>query len=191
MTLHLDVGLLPREALFGIKGGPKVNIASIPFGLRVILEDMAKHGLIKSNEKGFGFAAATPTQDPRHRWNWDDPYDFTWFVAGWGSDGNRYIANAVRKLRAALREEKDTLFLRTDRPDAFRDKVESSDRNGYPWGDFPWGGATFVHVGDWIIPSAVSCYLEVEDDAAAKLVGGLCGAEILKISDPPEFGPNS
>ncbi len=192
MTVTLDISRLPQEAIIG-EGDARINLASIVLNLMVPLDVMASgtRPLIKKNES-LGFAIAKPNIFMDGWEDWDNPYDTIWFVAGWGPDRNRYIANAVRKLRAALREYMDTLMLRINRPDAFQDIVESVDNNGnFLWGDFPWGGATFVHVGDVVIPSAVSGLLEVEDDALAKLAGGLIGAEMLKFLMPEEFGPNS
>jgi hypothetical protein len=145
---------------------------------------LARAGLVKKNQS-FGFAAVHP-QTP---WDlWDNPHEFTWFVLGWGPDRNRYIANAVRKLRPTLREGRDTLEMRIKAPKLFRDIVESEDgHGGFPWGDFPWGGGTLVRVGDLTIPCAVSALREVEDDPIAKLLGGLTGAVMLKERNPDEF----
>ena len=190
--MNLDVSRLPQEAFVG-EGSARMRLESIPARLSGVVDDMARAGLIKAN-MSFGCAFAKPAEELS--WvgyeDWNDPYSFVWFVAGWGPDRDRYIANAVRKLRASLREDKDTLTLRIKCPGAFVDVVNSVDEDGsFPWGDFPWGGATFVHVGDIVIPTAVSCLREVEDDAIAKLLGGLVGAESLKIKMPEEFGPNS
>lgn len=196
----LDVRTLPTEAMYG-EGALKTNLAAIPHRMRTAFDVMAKAeaGLIKANDS-FGCALARPFNSDEASsfkpWAWDDPQDFVLFVAGWGPERNRYIANAVRKLRPALREQVDTLLMRCA-PESYGDvePVESAELvDGewrFPWGDFPWGGATYVHVGGLCLPVAVSCLLEVEDDAIAKLIGGSVGAEMLKIDHPEEFGPNS
>lgn len=187
--MKLDVSRLPTEAIFKTgEGDAQINLAEIPRRMRPAISELARARLIE-NKNSFGFAAAKPSPASFH---WDDPYEFTWFVAGWGTDRDRYIANAVRKLRAALRAGYDTLEMRILYPGTFHDTVESKEDDGsFEWGDFPWGGATFVRVGKLLIPSSVSCLLEVEDDAVAKAIGGLIGAQILQISNPDEFGPNS
>jgi len=190
MTVTLDVSRLPSEA-YTETGSVRVNLAHLVPLMQRPLESMEQYTLVKPHSS-FGCAFAKPGPAGEMQWNWDDPYDFTYFVAGWGPDRERYIANAVRKLRATLREDMDTLLMRISNPGAFQDPVDSVDEDGnFPWGDFPWGGATFVHVGDMVIPSAVSSLLEVEDDFVAKLLGGLVGATILKQAKPNEFGPKS
>jgi hypothetical protein len=196
--MFLDVSRLPREALVG-EGSTQINLASVLLGLRVQMEDMARCDLIKAN-MSFGFAAAKPVPKSisalhdwtSYKWNWDDPYDFTWFVAGWGPESSRYIANAVRKLRAALRKHMDTLQLRMEYPDAFQDVVGSVDDDGnFVWGDYPYGGAVFVPGGDMVYPCSCSALLEVQDHAMSMTAGGLVISELLQVTRPEQFGPNS
>lgn len=190
----LDVSTLPTEAQYE-KGGLKTNLAAIPYRMRGALDALVAGDLIKENES-FGCAVAHPydlNAAVLEQWAWDDPDDFIWFVTGWGPQRDKYIANAVRKLRPALREQVDTLSMRCQ-PDVYDDgeSVESVDDEGrFPWGDFSWGGATFVQVGMMYLPTSVSCLAEVEDDAVAKLLGGTIGAEMLKIDYPEMFGPKS
>lgn len=185
--MDIDVSRFSREAIFG-NGQNKINLASIVYNLRDTLSRWARDGLVKEHQS-FGFAIAHPNPHrPVHLDDRDDPYSIIWFVVGWGDEADRYVANAVRKLRPALRYQEDTLKLRIFRPDVFRDVVPSVDKDGnFPWGDFPWGGATFVRVGDLILPCAVSCLKEVEDDAAAKTIGGHIGSAMLQRYYPTEF----
>jgi len=185
--MNLDIDSLPVTAHFFNR-----NLADIPLMLQTGIEALQNDGMLRGSES-IGIALAKPVSGQLCEWSWDNPYDFTWFVAGWGPEARRFIANAVRKLRPMLRERMDTLQLRIHRPDAFRNAVKSANTKGnFPWGDYPWGGATFVRVGDMVIPVAVSGDLpEVEDDAVAKIIGGFVGAYILKAARPEEFGPNS
>jgi hypothetical protein len=183
--MKLNVSSLPREALYGPEGS-QVDLASIVTGLRPIIDHMATDHIVKEHAS-FGFALAH-----YHFTHWDDPQQFTWLVVGWGSDGDRYIANALCKLRATLREHCDTLSIRQQYPSLrhFRDVIETQKRDEdglFAWGDFPWGGATLVHSGDFILPCAVSCLKEVEDDAVAKMIGGFIGAAMLKLDYPHKF----
>lgn len=192
----LDVSTYPTTAPYG-EGELQLNLAAIPRRMRTGFDELVKAGLIKPNDS-FGCAVARPCRDGDDTfqvWDADDPSDFLWFVTGWGPNRDMYVANAIRKLRPSLREGQDTLLMRCD-PETYVSgeaaSVKSVDADGnFPWGDFFWGGAVFVHVGGLCIPVAVSCLYEVEDDAIAKLIGGSVGAEMLKIDMPDEFGPNS
>lgn len=186
--MKLDVSRLPTEAPYGPEGA-QIDLASAVVGLRASVYEMGRHRLVKP-VKSFGFAAAHPG-DPSAL-DWKDPYEFTWFVAGWGPDKDRYIANAVRKLRPTLRTKRSTLDLRMRGGKAFKKRVASQESDGsFKWGDFPWGGGVLANVGDIIIPVAVSTFLEVEDDAVAMLAGGLIGGRMLQLDKPDEYGPSS
>lgn len=186
--MKLDVSRLPTEALYG-PDGAQVNLATVVTGLRAATYELGRHELVKP-VKSFGFAAAH-AGDPKAL-DWNDPYSFAWFVAGWGPDRDRYIANAMRKLRATLRARRSTLELRERGGKAFKKRVRSQEKDGsFKWGDFPWGGAVLTNVGGIIIPTAVSTYLEVEDHAVALLAGGLIGGRMLQLDKPDEYGPNS
>jgi hypothetical protein len=124
--MHLDVTRLPRHSLY--RGS--LNLASVVLDMRSSIEDWVNSGLVKPNDS-FGFAMANPDKAS----SWDDPYAFVDFVVGWGPHADRYIANAVRKLRAALRTNLDTLLIRINNPGHFRDIVESQQANG----SFAWG----------------------------------------------------
>lgn len=181
--MMLDVSSLPIKAFYGPEGG-KVDLAPIVLAFRSTIKLWARSSLVITNAS-FGFAMANPFLDLRL---WDDPYQFTWFTAGWGPKRDIYVANAVRKLRPALRHGLDTLDMCITCPEAFINTVDEQEADGsFEWGDFPHGGATFVRVGDLILPSSVSCLKAVEDDPAAKTIGGHIGAAMLKLRDPDMF----
>jgi hypothetical protein len=183
MNETLDISRLPREAMYAGPDGAQINLASRGWDLAEALRDLAQHGYIKQNDS-FGFAVGHPmgSKSDRMSFNdWDDPYKFVWFVGGWGPQVNRYIANAVRKMRPLLREGTDTLSMRLHTPERFRDEVESENSDGsFSWGDFPWGGANFTEVNGLSLPCATSALLQVEDHMASQVFGGLVGMDILK-----------
>jgi hypothetical protein len=186
MLSTLDVGKLPQHAHYGTDTR-ETDLAYEVTRMRTTIGLWEQIKLVKPNKSfSLGFAAARPKLNPV-RPEWDDPYDFVWFVAGWGPDGDRYIANAVRKLRPSLRTGRDTLDLRLAKSDQFEDVVESAVDGKFPWGDFPYGGATIVRTGNIILPCAVSGFHEVEDDTAAKAIGGRIGSTMLQMDYPELF----
>ena len=148
----LDVSRLPRRGLWAPdETSTAVDLATVVREMRTTIDQWADDGLIKPHAS-FGFAAAHNDSLAAGREDWDDPYRFTWFVVGWGTDGDRYVANAVHKLRALLRTGFDTLLLRQGEPGLFDTKVESMEADGtFLWGDFSWGGATVVQIGNLVI----------------------------------------
>lgn len=192
--MKLDVARLPRHALFGT-----TDMADLVLRARTAVTAMSNKDLVKQT-LSYGFAAAKfidgkDSVGESPRFNWNDPYEFVWFVTGWGPDQDRYIANAVRKLRATLRTGRDTIELREKElhgKKPFKKKVDSQEEDGsFKWGDFPWGGAAQVKVGGLVIPTAVSCKLEVEDHILALFHGGQIGANLLQQIHPEEYGPQS
>jgi hypothetical protein len=182
--MKLDVSSLPTEGLYSQAGG-EIDLAEIVLGLRPTIDEWMRTQLVEQTDS-FGFAIANPAVDTHDEW--DNPGRFVWFVVGWGPASDRYIANAVRKLRPALRWGEDTLDMRINRPHAFINIVKEQEEDGsFEWGDFPKGGATFVRVGGLILPCSVSCFKEVEDDAVAKTCGGHTGATMLKLLNSEEF----
>jgi hypothetical protein len=178
----LDVYSLPREAWYG-EGDFRLDLARLVFDASGAIDVWAPKGVITPVES-FGFVAAHPDSYS----HWDDPNKFVWFVTGWGPKQHFYIANAVNKLRAALRCQCDTLdLLRT--PDEFRDVVGAAGPdNPIVFGDFPKAGAVLVRYGDIVLPAATSCFPQVEDPAATMAFGGLVAARMLSIQDPEQFG---
>ena len=180
--MKLDVATLPREAIHG-----GFDLAEVALSMRAGIDELVRHGVVRPHAS-FGYAAGLPRRHAGPVPNWDDPTQLVWFVGGWGPELERYVANAVRKLRALFRTGKDTLELRINDPDAFQDIVASAEEDGsFEWGDFPFGGATFVHSGEIFIPMSVSCLREVEDDAVAKALGGMVGAQMLKVNNPEKY----
>jgi hypothetical protein len=117
------------------------------------------------------------------------------FIGGWGPEQDRFSANAVRKIRALLRWYHEfgvqpqfmstmDMFVANKRYEQesqgeyefnmFQDIVPSVDEAGYfPWGDFPYGGAALVQVGNFWTIVAVSALNQEEDDFVARKFGGI------------------
>lgn len=192
----LDVSTMSFERVYTCDDGSKIDLREFLDLHYDAVQALAGSGLVK-NKDSFGFAMAAPMWDEdldvlqqRDRF-WDKPDEFVWFVGGWGDERDRYIANAIRKLRALLRPHKliegwnplgvtSTLEMRFDLPGLFRDKVDQQNPDGtFPWGDFPWGGGVKVHMGPLTLAGAVSCLSEIEDDMVARLILGGVGQRIV------------
>jgi hypothetical protein len=178
----LDVDGLPFDTTYSCSDGHTViELRSIIDNHQRVIEAMSNLGLVKWNEN-FGFAMAAPQFGANHLdVMWDNPERLIWYVGGWGPKRKQYIANAGRKLRPMFREEVDsTLDLRLIHPDRFEDKVKSIEDDGtFLWGDFPWGGAVMLQMGQLILCGAVSGLKEIEDDIAARMILGAIGKQIL------------
>lgn len=189
----LDVGILPFEQIYTCVDGSKIDMSEFLERHYEAIQALASTGLIKSNES-FGFAMAAPRfgrlgqDDMAPPSYWDEPEKFVWFVGGWGPESERYIANAVRKLRALKRYFDESSFLGTEVNSSldmrfitweksFQDEVPSTVDGVFPWGDFPYGGAVRLRVGDVMtLDGAVSALSEIEDESIARLIlGGLSG----------------
>lgn len=88
-------------------------------GFRTPINVLGTNGYIGQVDS-LGFATAKPLNvvmddDDGQEDNWDEPKRYIDFVGGWGPDRDMFIANAVRKMRAMLREERETLFMRLSR----------------------------------------------------------------------------
>ncbi len=184
MTKLLDVSLLPFEQKYALNGQT--------LGLSRVIEavqsavwrlSITEPPLVEKN-MSFGFAMGDPKFTKRQRANaavWDVPENLAWLVGGWGAQRDRYVANAVRKLRPACRTGKSTLDLSLNDRELFLDEVESECEPGqYPWGDYPWGGATWVDFWGNPVPVAVGCLSEEEGPALAALIGSLIASELHK-----------
>lgn len=180
MTAILDVRPLPRERLYGdAQLGTQRNLASVVYSLRTTIDEMMERGLIAKKDS-FGFAMAVPAVT--YKSSWDNPERLIWFVVGWGPDGDRYIANAVRKIRAAAREGWNTQALRLNGSYRFQDEIESQDENGnFPWGDFPFDGAVYVDSLAGRLLGAVSAFPKEQDPIVASLILGFIGLEMYNI----------
>ena len=152
--------------------------------LRHTTPQWAADGLIKSNDS-FGMAMAKIMTDGEYYADcWDNPYELIWFAAGWGPEAERYMANAIRKMRASAREGVDSLDLLEHKPRLFRDEVgsERGDRE-HQWGDFPWGGAAYTNFGDKRLLTAVSCLKQQEDHWVALMLGGFMATQMHKADE--------
>lgn len=169
-------------------GNAAVNLEVRIKALRPAIEALMNHGLVRDKLSLGGAIGGpiflTPGESLAMPY-WNDPYGYVWFVFGWGPDWQKYAANAIRKMRALLRTGVDTLELQLFDSGRFQDRVVSEDDDhNYPWGDFPYGGATFTKVGNLYIPAAVSTLRAVEDDNVSRLYGGTVGQEMLKVRYP-------
>lgn len=184
----LDVSTMPFERVYTCEDGSKIDLREFLDLHYDAVQALAGSGLVKAKES-FGFAMLAPIweDDPFPEDDfWDKPEEFTWFVGGWGPDRDKYIANAVRKLRPLVRvgmtdEGVDsTLCMRFENPSLFQDPVDSVNDDGtFPWGDFPWGGAAAVIMGPLTVAGAVSTFSEIEDDMVARLILGGIGQRIV------------
>lgn len=184
MVRTLDITWLPQTQRVGSESST-VNLAAMVHLLRPTIEEFARLHVIKRS-LSFGFAMAPPGRAWQHWHTWNDPYQLTWFGTGWGHDRDRYVANAIRKMRAAQRVQADSLTIR-DSPEGtpfgrFSDPVQSVEEDGsFAWGDFPHGGAVFVNFGDYQLLGAVSALAPEEDHAVAAMILNVIGLQLRKV----------
>jgi hypothetical protein len=183
----LDIDSLPRALTWNPATPAATSVSAIFSGLEPTIKTMMAESVITS-KSSFGFALATPDIDLTEVW--DDPRKLIAFVAYWGPEGPRYAANACRKLRPAAREGVDTEILRRERPEAFRDIVESNEGDtAFPWGDFPWDGAAFTTVQGRPLLGAVSALPKEEDPIVARFITGVMG-HLMFTSDQRLISPS-
>lgn len=188
MTRQLDVSTLPFARQYHCKDGSVIDLADALDRARPACDTLLGVKLVEGNESGsFGFVMAPPVlvgAEHTVRTAWDDPSKTVWFAGGWGGKRDRYICNAIGKLRALLREGGDsTANLRENQlmgQECFRDII-AWDRpdNDLPLGDFPWSGGVRLRLGRLILAGAVSGWHEIDDHAIACLLLGLIGKQIL------------
>lgn len=160
--------------------------------LRPTVKAMVRTGIIPATES-FGFAVGVPGCISKLRLIWNNPKKFVWFIGGWGPKKGKLLhaANAIRVLRAALREGTDTLALcLTSDLARFRDVVESEAEEGsgiFPWGDLALGGGVLVPIGTpdtsgepLLLPVAVSCFQPQRNPIVAGLIGRHLAARIVE-----------
>ena len=160
-------------------------------GWHATIDNLSAAGKVHAGDS-FGFAMAEPLLegDPDDALcSWNNPKEYVWFVGGWGPERNRYVANAIRKLRPLLRHDEafSTLELRLNgETGAFRDPVESAsvDPGKFLWGDFPYGGAVIRDMGVLMMVGACSGFTELEDDMVtgmilADLAGHIINANMM------------
>ena len=184
----LDVSSFPTNAVYDDGEGVVVDMTELMERLKPSIESMV--GTVVKETESFGFAMGVPMWDDYNLDDkWDNPQEFVWFVYGWGPERDRYIANAIRKMRPLLRTfaNDSTLSLRFYGDSSlFRDIVESEVSGIFPWGDFPWGGAVIMQYDELTLTGSVSCYKEIEDDIVTRLILGLFGKEIMVASGLPK-----
>lgn len=169
----LDIATLPRRLTWN--GGTKaaIDLGSTALGMQRVIELMMADGQLTKKDS-FGFALANPAAVLSEVW--DDPGQLIAMVMYWGPEGPRYAANACRKLRPSARSGQDSETLRREHPELFREPIESVEADGtFMWGDFPYGGATYLTVEGHLLLGAVSALPQEEDPVASRLILGIVG----------------
>ncbi len=193
VTKTLDVGSLSTGWLIEYDG-PR-NRVTLDFEelfnekLRPVITSMMPSSLIRDTAS-LGFALAHSRHVLRNSvWVSDEPEMLVKMTAGWGPEKNRYIANAVRKLRFSARTHHDSIDA-LQFPDLIDTPVDSVDERGdFPWGDFPYGGAVWVTPfipGELQMLGAVSGLSQEEDHMVATLILQIFALEIKKLQTPAE-----
>lgn len=159
-----------------------VDIADLVDEIKTVVEFLASQGIVKETES-FGFAVAFDgfVGDPIDP---DDPSEYVGFVGGWGPDKDRYIANAVRKLRVTLEIEDDSMNItHTGGNDDYNGVKSAEDDGSFLWGNFPWGGSTYTAFGKYEILVSVSALKQDEDDLVAGYIGKRIGMAYSRADD--------
>lgn len=185
---QLDVTELPTEWVYSCVDGRLIEMNYLLSAHSETLAVMAGSGVIKVSAS-YGFALTVPIGHNDKGWevsDWDNPEKFVAFVGGRGPERDRYIANAVRKLRPWLRqaaagcEFDSTLNMRQFCLQLFEQGVESQNTDGtFPWGDYPYGGAVVVSFPEFALAGAVSGFSEVQDDTVARIILGSLAEQII------------
>lgn len=108
----------------------------------------------------------------------DDPNALFDFYCGFGNASHRYAANALRKMRAAVRTGRSTQALRELGGDApfsqFENVVGVEDDSDLLWGEFPYDGAVVVEAknGDLVYVST-SGFTKEQDHWFSETTGNL------------------
>lgn len=179
--MNLDIRTFP----FHQTGKDGLDLAECIQQSRPILEQMTALGLIGPASKGsFGFAMADPfaaMSPDGYQHLYQDPHKLVWLVGGWGPDRDRYIANAIRKMRAAARTGLDTLLLATqEQPEAvFENFSSQSSATARYEEEYGFGGATFGYYRGRCLLFSVSTYPQEHDPVASLLVGSVIAAHLL------------
>lgn len=170
-TLHITA--IPRRFTWNGGTPAAIDLGATVLGMQRVIELMMADGQLTQKDS-FGFAMANPTVVLGDVW--DDPSKLIAMVMYWGPDGLKYAANACRKIRPSARTGQDSETLRREHPELFRDNVESVEADGtFAWGDFPYGGATYLTVEGHLLLGAVSALPQVEDPIASRLLTGMAG----------------
>ncbi|MFZ1250004.1 MAG: hypothetical protein WAR37_00945 [Candidatus Microsaccharimonas sp.] len=187
-TKQLDVSVFPQEQHYVLADGTVLEMKQTLETYYEVFQQLVAQGLLNGNDN-FGFAMAKPVEelDFKLHKHHNKPDKFVWFVGGWGPNRDRYIANAIRKMRPLLRPEPDmpivdtsTLDFRFNDPKHFRKVVDSEQEEGvYQWGDFPYGGAVLAQYGPLILIGATSGFTEMQDDMVTRMILGGLGEQIV------------
>jgi hypothetical protein len=174
----LDVTTLPDTFEY-----QHFQLADLIDTIKPTVEFWSELGVVRKVDSfGFAVSITSPNLEVTED-HWDHPESYVTFVGGWGEERDRYIANAVRKMRASIRTGLDTLHM-VGGGSEFREIVASQAEDGsFAWGDFPYGGATFVNFGNYEILVAVSALTQEEDDLVAGFIGKLIG-NAMYIAEP-------
>lgn len=194
LTKTLDVSVLPTVQAYISPGGNGLDVvAFLEEQVRPVISLLMTNGQIRDVDS-FGFAMAMPL----HRsmvtdmpavlsfGGWDDPEELTWLTWGWGPNRDRYVANAVRKMRYSARTLDDSIVTQED-PGSIDTPVDSAAEDGsFPWGDFPWGGAAYVDVEEMAFLGASSALTQREDHHVTVLILSLLANAFHKLDHPDE-----
>lgn len=176
--MNLDMRLLPTSCSWNADTRAATPLEKVVIDLKPTIERMMADDIIAKRDS-FGFALASPGLGSALYSAWDNPTALIGLVVWWGPEGPRYAANACRKLRPAARESMDTEVIRRSDPYLFSDIIPSIDEGGnFPWGDFPFDGATYVNVQGRDLLGAVSAFPKEQDPMIARLVTSRIGLAI-------------
>lgn len=173
---------LPRELVHTFDDGSTFNFAEFSRMIVPAITALAAARAISQSDFGFAFGTPQKVEDFDLDEHWDDPMKYVWCVDGWGLKSNKYIANAVRKMRPLLRlNAVSTQEVCEGYPEAFVDVVDSIQDDGtFAWGDFPKGGAVRTIMGGMIFVCGVSGFSPDEDHAVALLLANALGVRFVK-----------
>jgi hypothetical protein len=191
VTVMLNVSVLPRDARLYLTETRYIRMREYLDEWRPILSTLVSTRRIMP-EQSFGFAMMAPMwgEEPdAWAYKWDNPHEYIWFAGGWGPDRDRYVANAVRKIRPLLRcdlESSTQHMVLNKRSDLFRDTVDQTNDDGdFEWGDFACGGAVRVNFGDLELVGACSAFRPFEDHLVTQFMLGDLVRQILAAKFAP------
>jgi hypothetical protein len=181
----LDVSTLPRSLTYEGEYG-SFELADLLPKIQHSIEFFASEGIVRE-EDSFGFAVVIDGVqwediDP------DDPSTYISFVGGWGPRQDQCIANAVRKIRFALKIEDDSINV-AQMPDDYEIDVSvpsATPEGTFPWGSFPHGGAVFLPFGKYENIVSSSALAADEDDLSSGFVGKLIGLNQHRVNMKPK-----
>jgi hypothetical protein len=178
---RLDIPSLPQETVYTGANG-SVNMLEVVNSFRHVIDELARGGHVKATNS-LGFAMAKPAYAPIDTHNWNKPDELAWFVGGWGPNRDRYIANALRKMRALARTcRSSTLAMKHVSPGLFENEVDSAEEDGsFAWGDFAYGGALRLRLNRLEIMGGVSGMTQMQDDFVTYMILATMAQHILEV----------